>query len=88
MGLNVDVLGSKELFGSSNSQQLSGIHIFTTAIPPLSRITFRVFVGQDRSLSFHNCSTRKILRSDQLDIFKLTDAFRFDGVKNLGIDFF
>ncbi len=88
MRLNIDVFGSEKLFGSINGELLNHIHIFAATIPAPPGVTFRIFIRQNRSLSFHYRSAGKILGSDQFDILKLTDSFCFDSLEDFPIDFF
>ena len=69
----------KELERALDGQLLDSINVLASAIPALFRITFGVFVCEDRSLRFQNCRADKILAGDQLDIFLLALAFQFKG---------
>src|SRR5208282_1223016 len=47
MRLYIDVLSAKKLFRPVNSQLFSNVDKFASAVPPPSRVTFSIFIGQD-----------------------------------------
>ena len=85
MGLHIGVLGAKEFFGAVDGQLLDDIDVFTAAIPALFRITFGVFVGQHRALSFHHGRAGEVLAGNQLDILLLALAFVVDRFRHLRV---
>ena len=86
MRLDVHVLGTEQSLGPIDRKLLRNIDIFTTAIPALARITFRVLVGQHAALRFHHRAAREIFRCNQLDILALPLFFGTDRIENFGID--
>src|SRR6266581_661298 len=66
--LHIDMFSAKQLPGPVDRQLLCNVYVFAAAIPSAPRIAFRVLVGQDGALRFHDSSAGKIFRSDQFDI--------------------
>ncbi len=60
--------------------------MLATAIIALARITFRVLVGQHRSLGLAHGARDDVFRGDQLDLVVLPTAFRGDSVPEFGVD--
>ena len=64
MRLHVGIIGAKERLGALDGELLDDIHVFTTAVVTLARITLGVLVGQATALRFHYARTGVILGSD------------------------
>ena len=52
--LNIGIMGTKQLFGTVDGQSFSHIHMLTTTIVALTRITLSILVGQNTTLSLHH----------------------------------
>ena len=85
MGLDVDMLGPEQFFGSVSCQIFGYVDILTTAVVAATGITFGVFVGENRSDGFLNRSGSVVFRSDQLQPFLLTTHFVLHGLENFRI---
>ncbi len=80
------MFGAEKAFRAIDRQLLGHVHVFATAVPALSRITFGVFVSQNTALCFHDRAAGEILRSDQLDIFALPLFFRANDIEDFRIN--
>src|SRR5690554_3877292 len=83
MGLHVGIFGTKKCLCSIYGQLFHLIYHFTSSIISLSRISFSIFIGQNRAGGLHNLITHKILGSNQLQTINLTLFFVFYQFKNL-----
>ncbi len=72
MGLNIDIIGAEQGLATLDRQILNNIHIFAAPVVTFTRITLRILVGHDATLSLENGLADKILRSDQLDFTRLS----------------
>src|SRR5262249_57481741 len=59
--------------------------MFAAAVPSSPRISFRIFVRQNRTLSLHDRAAREIFRRYQFDIFELPLSLVLYRLKNGGI---
>ena len=64
MGLDVDPAAIKQLCRTLNCQALGHIDELATAIVASTRITFRIFVGQDRALCRQHRLADDVLRGN------------------------
>ena len=64
VGLDVDMFGAEQLLGPIDCQLFNGVHVLTAAVPSFARIAFRVFVGEDAALCFHNGAAGEVFRRD------------------------
>ena len=87
MGLNIGKVCAEEFFGPFNGDVFHHIHAFATAVVPFARVSFGVFVGQNRTVGGKNRLGNHIFRSNQLQASLLTVIFGFDCFSNLGIHF-
>ena len=55
VGLDVDVLGAKQLLGAVNSQLLHFVDHLTALVVTATRITLGILVGEDRTRRRHDC---------------------------------
>jgi len=78
--LDVGVDGAKQLFGAINGQTLGHINILATAVIALARITFGIFVGQNRSLRSQYTRRGVVFRGNQLDMIFLAADFILHGL--------
>ena len=85
MRLHVGIGAIKQLHGSVASQIFRNIHKFATAVIALARVSFGIFVGEHRSLSFAHGGGHKIFRSDKFQLGDLAAAFLPDGLGHLRI---
>src|SRR5437868_374827 len=86
MGLNVGMFGSKEFFGALDGELLGNIHMFTATVPAAFWVSFRILVGQDGALRFHDRQAGEVFTGDEFNILLLTLALVLDYVGNLGIN--
>jgi len=86
MRLHVGVFGTEQALDAVDGDLLDLIDKFTAAIETLARITFGIFVGQLRALSFHHCRAGVIFRRDQFDMVILTMTLVFDVLPQFRID--
>ena len=85
MGLHIGVFGTEYFTHTFDGQILDLIDTFAAAVIALARIAFRIFVGEYRPHRGHNRLTDDVLRSDQLDVARLTVVLRLDQAAELGI---
>ncbi len=85
MRLYVDILASKQLFGTFSRQFLHHINAFTAAIVSLTRIAFSIFVRQRTAHSCHDSLTYPVLGCDQLDMRILPLLLRLNSLRYLRI---
>ena len=88
VGLHIGVLGAEKLLGPLDGQCLHDIDVLAAAIPTAPGITFRVFVGQGRTLRLAHRTAGEIFRGDQLDVLELPALFVVDGRGDGGIGSF
>lgn len=86
MGLNVGVIGPEQFLGAVDGQLFNHVDVFAAAVVTLARITFGVFVGEYRALSFHHRWAGVVFRSDQLNVFFLALSFLLHGGKKVGVE--
>ena len=82
MWLNIRVGCAEKLFYPLNGQRFDFIDIFAAAIIAFARITFGIFIRQDRSLRPHDVLGNDIFRCNQFDLVLLATQFAFDGFRN------
>ena len=85
MWLNVDKLTAKQFFGAINRKLLGNINKFAPAVITTRRITFGIFVRQNRSLSFDHGFGNNVFRSNHLNLVLLTILFIGDGFEQCRI---
>ena len=85
MRLNVGMLGAEQRFGTLDRQALDHIDAFATAIITGARISFRIFVGQYRTLRLKHRRTDEVFRRDQLDLVVLARRLARDGLGDFRI---
>ena len=79
MRLHISGISTEQLFGPIDGQLLGHIHVFTTAVITLARVTFGVFVGELRALRLHHCGRGVIFAGNQFDMVLLTLVFMLYG---------
>ncbi len=85
--LNVGKLAAEKFLRALDCQRFGNVGEFTAAIVALARITFGIFVGEDRALCFQHCAGNDVFRSNQLDFMLLTAEFLADRVEDIRIGF-
>ena len=85
VGLDVDVLGAKELLGTLPCQLLNHVGHFAAGLEPLSGITFQGLVGEDAAGKLHYRERGGAFRGDHLDVVLLTIQFLVYQSCQLGI---
>ena len=83
--LDIDIFCAKQFFYAINRQLFDNINIFTATVVAFARIAFSVFVGQLRTLGFHNGTADVVFRGDQLDVVLLALVFLGDGCCQIGV---
>ncbi|MPN05301.1 hypothetical protein SDC9_152551 [bioreactor metagenome] len=71
MSLHVGMFSAKKFFSTFDSQRFNFIDVFTAAVITVSRIAFRVFIGQHGAHGFHNCRRYKVFGCNQLNFITL-----------------
>ncbi len=61
MGLHIGMLRAKKLLSALSCQILHHVHILTTAIITLARVTLGIFIGQHTALRLHYGQAGKVL---------------------------
>ena len=85
VGLHINILTAKKLLSTLNGNAFHHIHFATSAIIAFSRITFCIFVGQNRSHSQHSCRGNNVFRRNQFDIVLLSFILLPNPLTNLRI---
>ncbi len=85
MRLNVRVLRAEQPARTLTRNVLHDIHILTAAVIAVRRISFRVFIGQNRAHGRHDRRGNNILRSNQLKVAALALEFQLHGLAQLRI---
>ena len=66
VGLDIDMLGPKELLGSIDRKRFDDIDVFAAAVITLAGIAFRILVGENAANCPQHRGRDEILRSDEL----------------------
>ncbi|MMZ61659.1 hypothetical protein D1872_238200 [compost metagenome] len=69
--LNIGMLRSEQFFCTITSDIFNDVNMLTAAIVTFARISFSVFVRQNRTHSFNNRFAHDILGSDQFNVVAL-----------------
>ena len=85
MGLHVGGFCAEQLLDPIDRQLLGDVHPFAAAVIALARITFRILVGEHRTLRLHHGRAGVVLRRDQFDMVFLALGLALDGGPQLGI---
>jgi len=85
MRLDISVLSMKQLFGPLNSQGFGYVHTFTAAVVPPLGITFGVFIGKKRTLSFKYRLAGLVFRGDKVYCFPMALNFLVQGMANFRV---
>ena len=85
VGLNVNMVGAKQLLGAFNGKILHHIDLTASTIVAFSRVPFRILVGHDRPLGLQHCLGNKILRCDEFQIIFLPLGLQADGLRDFRI---
>ena len=85
--LHIGIVTAKQLLSPFYGKSLHYVHALTSAVVPLSRIPFRVLVGQHRTHGHHNRLGNDILRRDQLQVPSLAGRLRLNGLAYFRIKF-
>ena len=83
--LDIDIFCAKQLFSAINRQLFNNINVFAATVVAFARIAFSIFVGQLRTLGFHNGTADVVFRGDQLDVVLLALVFLGDGCCQIGV---
>jgi len=85
VGLDIRVLRPEQLFCPLNRQPLHFVHEFAAVVVALAGISFRIFVGQYRTLRLKHRRTDEVFRRDQLDLVVLARRLARDGLGDFRI---
>ena len=85
MRLHIGRVCAEQLFGPVDGQLLGHIHIFTTAVITLARVTFGVLVGELRALRLHHRRRGVVFARNQFDMVLLTLVFMLNGRPQFGV---
>ena len=82
MRLDVRIVTAEELLGSLDGEGLELVDDFAAAVVTLARITFGIFIGQDRAHRQNDGFGNDVFRGDQFDVAALSvvlfeDAFPY-----------
>ena len=83
MRLHIHVLCVIELFQSVASDIFGYIYNLATSVITVTRVSLRVFIGQDATHRFQYLVAHEVLTRDQLNSFGLTLPLTADDIKNL-----
>ena len=75
MRLHVRMFRAKKFFGPLDRQSFHPVDVLAPAVIALARISFRVFVSEDRSRCFHHRLGNEILRRNQFQPGRLSPHF-------------
>src|SRR5579872_6338045 len=87
MRLDVGKLAIEQLFGALDRECLDRIRWRAALVVASARITFGIFVGENRPLRFKHGLADDIFRSDELDLRLLTVEFRADCILDRRVPF-
>jgi hypothetical protein len=87
VGLDIDVIGAKNLFGTLTRQVLHDIGKLATAVIALSRISLSIFIREHGTCGFQHSYADKIFGRDQFQTLMLAVGFIGYGLGNLRIGF-
>jgi hypothetical protein len=85
MRLNIRERTVEESTGALDREFFRDIDIFAAAIVTTARISFCIFVGQDRSLGIEDGLGDDIFRGDEFDLVPLAVLFLVDGARHFGV---
>ena len=85
MRLYIGIITAKQLFCPFDRQILHHVHAFASAVISLSRISFRIFIGQRASHRRHDRLAHPVLRCDQLNMAVLPVLLIHDRLRNFRI---
>ena len=85
MGLDVGMLGAKELLGALAGHFFDLVYKLAAAVVTLSGISLGILVGQVRTHRLHDGGTDKVFRSNQLDVGLLALQFALHGGVNFRV---
>lgn len=80
LGVQVESLES-----SVSAEVLEDVNVLVTTVVSGTGETFRVFVGQHRSVGLHDGERGQVLRSDQLETGELSPCLIFNDLGDLGV---
>ena len=83
--LDIGEFAVEQLLGPLDRQVLDDIDILAATVIAFARISFGVFVGQNRTLRFQHRPADDVLGCDQFDLVALTAQLFLDGVGNVGV---
>jgi hypothetical protein len=88
MGLHVGEGAVEQALGAVDGELLDDVDILAAAVIALARITFRIFVGEQRAGGIEYGLGDDILRGDQLDLVLLAVGLVLDRAPDLGVSIF
>ena len=72
MGLDVGIVAAEKLLGSLDGEGLELVDDFAAAVVTLARITFGIFIGEDRAHGQDDGLGNDVFRGDQFDVATLS----------------
>ena len=85
MGLYIGIFTAKQFLRPVNCQVFYHIHTLTSAVIPLPRIAFRIFIRQGAAHGRHHCFAHPVLRGNQLNMAVLPCLFVLNGPGNFRV---
>ena len=85
VGLDVGVVGTKQLLRAVDGECFRHVNEFTAAVIPLAGIPLGIFVGHHRADGFEHGATDEIFRGDQFETVFLSPDFVVDGGSDVGV---
>ena len=85
MRLHINILSLKYFFSTFLSQRFDFINKFAAAIITMRRIPFGIFIGQNRTLRFHNRTRHNIFAGNKLNLFALAFQFFLNNIVNISV---
>src|SRR5262245_40982069 len=87
MRLHVDVIGVEELLGAIDRRSFDDVGKFTSSIIAFARITFGIFIGEDRTGGLEHSFGNEVLRRNQFEPLMLPAGFVLNRSENFRIRF-
>ena len=87
IGLNVDVLGTKNLLGAFDAKGLDLVDLLLALVITLTHITFGIFICQDRTGGSENRPAGIVLGRNQANLLMLAPILSADDLVDFRIHF-
>src|ERR1700722_4742318 len=85
MGLNIGILGAKELLCAIAGEVLDDVGVFAASVITLAGIAFGVLIREDAAGGFENCLRGEVFAGDQFESRMLALGFVADCLVNFGV---